>query len=89
MKEVLDERIEKMQAINDRNFARYEALVSDLRSEMRSEASDLRTEMNDLRGDLKALSAEVKAIQMKFGWYLTLFGVGISVVLALFQLLIK
>ena len=85
MKEVLDERLEKMQAVIEKNLAKHEAIASD----MRAEINGMRAEISDIRGDIKALAAQVNTTQSKMGWYITLLGVGVSLALGLFQLLIK
>ena len=47
--------------------------------------AELKLVVSDMRGDINALAAKVDAIQMKFGWYLVLFGVAVSVALFLAQ----
>ena len=78
MEKLLDEKLAKMQAIVERNLAEHKAI-----------ASEMRADISEIRGDVKALSTQVNTMQIKFGWYLTLFGVGVGIVLVLFQLLIK
>lgn len=78
MEKLLDEKLAKMQAIVERNLAEHKAI-----------ASEMKADISEIRGDVKALSTQVNTMQIKFGWYLTLFGVGVGVVLVLFQLLSK
>ncbi|MBQ6773984.1 MAG: hypothetical protein IJP48_08000 [Synergistaceae bacterium] len=84
-----DERLISMERLFDEKLARIELIFEKTIANQEKIASDMRAEISDIRGDVKALSAKVDAMQMKFGWYLTLFGVGVGAVLALFQLLIK
>ena len=41
---------------------------------------------SEMRGDIKAINARLDTQQTKFGWYLTLFGLVITVVVAAIQL---
>ena len=89
---ILDERTLAIQAMMEKNLAEMKSVVSDIRtdfanfrSEVRSDISNIRGDVNDMKGDMKALNAKVDAIQMKFGWYLVLFGVAVSVALFVAQ----
>ena len=88
----VDERTLAIQAMMEKNLAEMKSVVSDIRtdfanfrSEVRSDISNIRGDVNDMKGDMKALNAKVDAIQMKFGWYLVLFGVAVSVALFVAQ----
>ena len=81
MKEMLTQHTENMKAIVEKNLAEHRAIAN----EIHAEVSDLRADFNDLRGDVKALSVKVDSIQLKFGWYLTLFAIGVSVLIFLAQ----
>ena len=70
----LDNHLEIMKAIMEKNLAQNREI-----------ASEMRAEINEIRGDVKALSAKVDSIQIKFGWYLALFGIGISALIFLAQ----
>ena len=85
MKDVLDERLQKMQAVMEKNLVKHEAIASD----MKAEINGMRAEISDIRGDVKALAAQISTTQSKIGWYITLLGVGVSLALGLFQLLVK
>ena len=56
---------------------------------MKAEINGMRAEISDIRGDVKALAAQISTTQSKIGWYITLLGVGVSLALGLFQLLVK
>ena len=75
---ILDERTNAIQAMMEKNLAEIKLEFANLRSEVKSEISDI-------KGDVKALNAKVDAIQMKFGRYLVLFGVAVSIALFLAQ----
>lgn len=74
MEKLFDEKIDKMQAIMEKNLAEFKAV-----------ASEMKADFNDLRGNVKAIEAKVDSLQMKFGWYLMLFGVGVSALIFLAQ----
>ena len=78
LERLIDEKLERMQIIMEKNLAQYEAV-----------ANSMSAEISDIRGDVKALSAEVRTTQSKIGWYITLLGIGVSIALGLFQVLIK
>ncbi|MBQ9526240.1 MAG: hypothetical protein IJR68_01405 [Fretibacterium sp.] len=42
-------------------------------------------ELAEVKGDIKAINARLDTQQTKFGWYLTLFGLIIAVVVAAIQ----
>ena len=83
MKELFDEKMNRMEAIIERGLSEHRAIAS----EMKADVNAVKAEINDIRGDVKALSAQVNALQTRFGWYLTLFSVGVGIILVLFQLL--
>lgn len=45
--------------------------------------------VRELKADVKALNAKVDTLQTKLGMYISILGIGISVVLVIFQLLAK
>lgn len=45
--------------------------------------------VHELKSDVKALSAKVDTLQSKLGMYISLLGLGLSVVLVIFQLVMK
>lgn len=75
---LMNERIE-------RNLAEYKALLSDTRSELKEDISETRAEFGEIRGDVKALTARLDTQQTKFGWLLTVFGLVITVTVAVIQ----
>ena len=83
MKELFDEKLGRMEAIIERGLSEHRAIAN----EMKAEVNAVKAEISDVRGDVKALSAQVNALQTRFGWYLTLFSVGVGIILVLFQLL--
>ena len=58
-------------------------------SDVTDRVSELRETVNDLKGDVKALSAKIDTMQNKVGWYISLLGIGLTVVIALVQVLVK
>ncbi|MBQ2616261.1 MAG: hypothetical protein IJF90_05335 [Synergistaceae bacterium] len=66
---------------------------SGLRGEMKAAISELRGEMNsqdnEIRGEMKAIAASVEMLQTKIGWYISFLGIGMTVVVALIQILLK
>ena len=84
-----DEKISSMERMIDVKLSRMEALIDRSISENRAMISEIRTEMSDVRGDIKALKARQSTFETKFGWYLTIFGVGITIAIGVMQLLIK
>ncbi len=78
LEKLLNEKLTTMQLIMDKNLAQHQAI-----------ASEMKAELSEIRGDVKALSAQVNTLQSKFGLYIALLGIGISVLLVLFQMFIK
>ena len=78
MEKLIDSKLTVMQLMMEKNLAQYQAA-----------ASDLRAEINDLRGDVKAQGAQLNTLQSKIGYYITILGIGVSVVLVLFQMMMK
>ena len=62
-----------------------ESNTNDIR-EMKKDIGNLYGDVSDIKGDVKALNARVDTQQTKFGWYLTIFGIVITVVIAAIQL---
>ena len=58
-------------------------------SDVTDSVSVLRETVNDLKGDVKALSAKIETMQSKVGWYISLLGIGLTVVIAVVQVLVK
>lgn len=84
-----DEKISSMEKMIDVKLSRMEALIDRSISENRAMISEMRTEMTEFKGDVKALNARMNAFETKLGWYLTLFGVGITLALGVVQLMVK
>lgn len=84
-----EERHASLEKMIDVKLSRMEALIDRSISENRAMVSDIRAELNDVKGDVKAIDARLSAFETKFGWYLMLFGAGITIALALLQLLMK
>jgi len=77
IKDMLDSHLSETKALIERNIAEHKVIAN----AMSVEVEKIRADFNDLRGDVKALSAKVDSTQIKFGWYLALFGLGLSVLL--------
>ncbi len=45
--------------------------------------------VREMKADMKALNAKVDTLQSKLGLYISLLGIGLSVVLVIFQMLMK
>lgn len=84
MKEVLNERVDKMQAIVERNLAEHRVI-----------ASEIRSEINELKGENRVITARLDSVEKRIDdmhasqskWF-TLFGVlitGVPIVIALIQ----
>ena len=78
MEKLIDSKLTLMQLMMEKNLAQYQAA-----------ASELRADFTDLRGDVKAQGAQLNTFQSKLGYYIALLGIGVSVVLVLFQMLVK
>ena len=78
LERLLDGKLAVMQMLMEKNLAQYQAVAS----EMKAEASDI-------RGEVKALAAQQGMLQSKIGWYISLLGIGLTVVIALVQVLVK
>ena len=78
MEKLIDGKLTVLQLMMEKNLAQYQAL-----------SSEMRAEINDLRGDVKAQVARTETLQSKLGLYISLLGVGISVLLVLSQMLVK
>lgn len=69
---VLSGKVEALNERIDKNLAEYKAI-----------ASDMKTDNTRLEGKIDAVNARLDALQVKIGWYLTVFGL----IIALIQLL--
>ena len=78
LEKLLNEKLTTMQLMMDKNLAQHQVI-----------ASEMKAELSKMRGDVKALSAQINTLQSKFGLYITLLGLGVSVVLVLFQMILK
>ena len=78
LERLLDGKLAVMQILMEKNLAQYQAVAS----EMKAEASDI-------RGEVKSLAAQQGMLQSKIGWYISLLGIGLTVVIALVQALMK
>ncbi len=58
-------------------------------TEMSESVKGLQTALREQSGDIKALGAQLNTFQSKLGYYMTLLGIGVSVALVLFQMLVK
>ena len=67
--------------------------MSALRGKLEDEMTDLRGDFNedvrDLRSDIRVINARLETLQTKFGWYMAMFGVVITVSVAAIQVLLK
>ena len=78
MEKLLDSKLTMMQMIVEKNLAQYQAI-----------ASETKADFNDLRGEVKAQGVQMNTLQSKIGYYIALLGIGVSVALVLFQMMIK
>lgn len=58
-------------------------------SDVTDSVKGLREAMTELKGDMKALTAQMNMLQGKIGWYISLLGVGLTVAIAVVQVLVK
>ncbi|MBQ9566352.1 MAG: hypothetical protein IJU98_12275 [Synergistaceae bacterium] len=99
MREMMDSQFERLEAVVEKNLAKHEAIAESIRNDMKSinERMDRMEKnvayhgeaINRLEGDVKAISARLDTQQTKFGWYLTAFGIVITVVVAAIQFFLK
>ena len=78
MERLLDSKMVMMQMLMEKNLAQYQAV-----------ASEMKAETSDIRGEVKSLAAQQGMLQTKIGWYISLLGIGLTVVIALVQVLVK
>ena len=81
----IKDMLEQNRAMLEQNTATIKAIVEKNIAEHKSIASKMSAEISEIRGDVKALSAKVDSIQIKFGWAITGLGIGITILLFLFQ----
>ena len=85
MREMFEKYMDNLRAVSDKNLAELKAANAEMRADFADFRMKINEDLNEIRGDVKALNAKVDSIQMKFGWYLVLFSVAVSVALFLFQ----
>ena len=85
-RERVNDRLEKNQAVADKNMAEVKEMFSEIRSEIKSVRSEIRAEISELRsemkGEIKVLHTEIKATNDRFDdmkesqnkWF-TVFGI--------------
>ncbi len=74
----IDQRFEAQEKLVNKTIERMEAVMDKYLAKHDAIAASI-------EGDLKAITARLDAQQTKFGWYLTLFGIVITVVIAAIQ----
>ena len=77
--------VERMEAIMEKNLAKYDAIAS----EMRAQNSEMRAQISEIKGDVKALSASFSTLQSRFAWNLAWVGIIMGLVLTVVQRLWK
>ena len=77
--------VERMEAVMEKNLAKYDAIAS----EMRAQNSEMRSQISEIKGDVKALSASFATLQSRFAWNLAWVGIIMGLVLAVVQRLWK
>ena len=91
--DAVNERLEaKIDAVNERLETKFDALrehvedrIDVLCERMDRNLAQYDALANDIKGDIRTLSARLDTQQTKFGWYLTIFGIVITVVIAAIQ----
>ncbi|MBQ9564133.1 MAG: hypothetical protein IJU98_00965, partial [Synergistaceae bacterium] len=70
-----------------------ESEMSVLRGKLEDEMIGLRGEykedVRELRSDIRVINAKLETLQTKFGWYMAMFGIVITVSVAAIQVLLK
>ena len=74
----IDQRFEAQEKLVNKTIERMEAVMDKYLAKHDAIAASI-------EGDLKAITARLDAQQTKFGWYLTLFGIVITVVITAIQ----
>ena len=85
IREIFERYMESLKAVSDKNLAEIRAANAEMREDFANFRSEVREDISEIRGDVKALNAKVDSIQMKFGWYLALFGIAVSLLSYFFQ----
>ena len=74
----IDQRFEAQEKLANKTIERMEAIVDKYLAKHDAIAANI-------EGDLKAITARLDTQQTKFGWYLTVFGIVITVAVAAIQ----
>ena len=72
----------EIKAINERVEGRFDVLNERIDKNF----AQYEAVANEMKGDIKAINARLDTQQTKFGWYFTVFGIIITVVVAAIQL---
>ena len=84
----LEEEVSEMKrAITDVKIS--VGVTEHILTEVKADVKAIQQDMNEIRGDMKAISSQVNTLQSKLGLYISLLGIGISVMLVIFQMLMK
>ncbi len=59
---------------------------AELKDDIKAVQGELKDDINELRGDIRVINARLDTQQTKFGWYLAVFGLVITVAVAAIQL---
>jgi len=84
-KAMAKETASSIKAIDER-LGRVEKHIERIEENFNGKIERLQNDVSELKGETKALSARLDTQQTKFGWYLTIFGLIITVVIAAIQL---
>ena len=61
------------------------SLRTELKDDIKGVRSELKEDISELRGDIRVINARLDTQQTKFGWYLAIFGLIITVVVTAIQ----
>ena len=96
MERLMSERFDRMQAVMEKNFAEYKAIAVDTNNELTTlgkrverlekDVEGIKDEISGLKGDVKAISTGIDTQRIKIGWYLTVFGIAVTIAISAIQL---
>ncbi|MBQ7069048.1 MAG: hypothetical protein IJM82_07785 [Synergistaceae bacterium] len=85
IEKMLEKHITTMQAISDKNLAEFKASYAEFKENNANFRAEVREDISEIRGDIKAIYAKIDSIQIKFGWYVALLGIAVSLLSYFFQ----
>ena len=87
MRDMMNEQFKRLEAVVEKNLAKHEAIAYSIKGDMKTmdermekRFAQYETVISGIKGDVKALAACVDAQQIKFGWYLAIFGAVIAAI---------